>query len=127
VLSAALGSRIIEKHFALDKNYSDFHGHKLSADPQELALLVKRVKEVVELLGDNEQRLQECEKEEVIEARRSIMASHNLPKGTVLQWQDLTWLRPDGGLSPGREAELMGRKLTQFIAAGEYILLEDPD
>lgn len=127
VLSAVLGARIIEKHFTVDKNYSDFHDHQLSADPQEMALLVKRVRETLELLGDGEKRVQDSEREEVFEARRSIVASHDLQKGKVLQWADLSWRRPAGGLSPGREAELVGRKLTRSIATGEYILLEDLD
>jgi N,N'-diacetyllegionaminate synthase len=127
VLSVSLGARIIEKHFTLDKNYSDFHDHQLSADPQEMALLVKRMREAVELLGDGEKCVQESEKGEVTEARRSIIASHDLQKGTVLQWEDLAWVRPGTGLAPGREAEIIGRKLMRTIAAGQYILLEDLD
>lgn len=125
VLSVALGARIIEKHFTLDKNYSDFHDHQLSADPQELAFLVKRVKEAVELLGDGEKRLQDSEKEVVDKVRRSIVASRDLNQGTVLQWEDLTWLRPGGGLAPGCETDLVGKKLARPVLAGEYILLKD--
>ena len=33
-LSVACGAKIIEKHFTLDKNYSDFRDHQLSADPK---------------------------------------------------------------------------------------------
>lgn len=125
VLSAALGARIIEKHFTLDKNYSDFHDHQLSADPQELALLVKRVRQVVELLGDGEKRLQNSERGSIDKVRRSIVASRDLNEGTVLQWEDLTWLRPAGGLSPGHEAKLVGKALRRAIPAGEHILLKD--
>ena len=125
VLSVALGARIIEKHFTLDKNYSDFHDHQISADPQEMALLVKRVREAIELLGDGEKRLQDCEKAAESLTRRSIVASHDLPLGTILQWEDLTWLRPGGGLAPGREVELVGKRLIRSIQSGEQILLED--
>ena len=31
--AVAMGARIIEKHFTIDKNYSDFRDHQLSADP----------------------------------------------------------------------------------------------
>lgn len=125
ILSVALGARIIEKHFTLDKNYSDFHDHQLSADPGELTLLVKRVRESVELLGDGEKRVQDSEKEVVDRVRRSIVASRDLGQGTVLQREDLTWLRPGGGLAPGREEEIVGKKLTRSIPAGEYILPKD--
>jgi N,N'-diacetyllegionaminate synthase len=125
VLSVALGARIIEKHFTVDKNYSDFRDHQLSVDPQELALLVKRVREVVELLGDGEKRLQNGERDNIGKMRRSIVASRDLSQGTILQDKDLTWLRPGGGLAPGREAEVVGKRLLRFIPAGECILLKD--
>lgn len=125
VLSAALGASIIEKHFTLDKNYSDFRDHQLSADPQDMAQMVRRVKEALELLGNGEKRLQNSEREIINMVRRSIMASHDLSRETVIQWQDLIWLRPGGGLAPGHEAELVGKKLVRFIPAGEYILPED--
>ena len=35
-----LGASIIEKHFTLDKNFSNFHDHKISANPHELKDLV---------------------------------------------------------------------------------------
>ncbi len=43
VAAAALGARIIEKHFTLDHDFSDFRDHQLSADPGELRELVDRV------------------------------------------------------------------------------------
>lgn len=125
VLSVALGARIVEKHFTISKSYSDFRDHQLSADPQELAQMVRRVKETLELLGDGEKRLQNSEREILNGVRRSIVASRDLSRGTIVQWGDLTWLRPAGGLAPGREKEVLGRQLTRFIPAGEYILLED--
>lgn len=125
VLSVALGAHIIEKHFTLDKNYSDFRDHQLSADPPELALMVKRVKETAELLGDGEKRLQDSEKQVVKNIRRSIVASRDLSRGAVLKWEDLTWLRPGGGLEPGREDEIVGKKLKRSVPSGKYILTED--
>ena len=35
VLSVAVGAKIIEKHFTIDNNYSDFHDHQLSANPKD--------------------------------------------------------------------------------------------
>ena len=125
VLSAALGARIIEKHFTLDKNYSSFHDHQLSADPKDMAEMVRRVKETIELMGDGEKRLQKSEAEVIDKVRRSIVASRDLSRGAVIKREDLTWLRPGGGLAPGREGELVGKKLKRAVAAGEYILPED--
>lgn len=61
VLSVALGVRIIEKHFTLDKNFSDFRDHRLSADPKELYQLVERVRNASRLLGEEKKTIQKSE------------------------------------------------------------------
>ncbi|CAB1064575.1 N-acetylneuraminate synthase (EC [Olavius sp. associated proteobacterium Delta 1] len=124
VLSVALGARIIEKHFTLDRNYSGFRDHQLSADPQDMALLVKMVREAGKLLGNGEKHLQKCERKNIGRMRRSIVASRDLNQGSILQSRDLTWLRPGVGLAPGHEAKLIGRKLIRCLAAGECVLPE---
>lgn len=125
VLSVALGARIIEKHFTIAKDYSDYHDHQLSADLQEFAQLVQRVREAVEMLGDGEKCVQDCERKIIDKARRSIVASRNLDSGTVLTWDDLTWVRPGGGLAPGREGEVLGKTVSRPIHKGEMILVDD--
>src|SRR5690606_970215 len=44
--AVAAGARIVEKHFTLDKNHSDFRDHQLSADPAEMARLVASIRDV---------------------------------------------------------------------------------
>jgi N,N'-diacetyllegionaminate synthase len=124
VLAVALGARIIEKHFTLDKNQSDFRDHKLSADPPELAELVRRVKEARILLGNGAKIPQDCERALEPVVRRSIAARRNLPAGTILTRADLTWLRPAGGLPPGQEHLLLGKRLAQPCAAGDLLRIE---
>ena len=43
LISFLMGSSIIEKHFTLDKSFSNFRDHKISADPKEMSLLVKKI------------------------------------------------------------------------------------
>ena len=52
IASVALGARLIEKHFTKDKNYSSFRDHKISADPDEFSKMVKSVREVELMLGN---------------------------------------------------------------------------
>jgi N,N'-diacetyllegionaminate synthase len=125
VLSVALGARVIEKHFTIDKNRSGFRDHQLSADPEDLARLVERVREAEVLLGDGGTGARACEAAALTAARRSIVARRDLPKGAVLAWEDLDWLRPGGGLSPGREGDLLGKTLARDIPQGEMIRIED--
>jgi N,N'-diacetyllegionaminate synthase len=125
VLAVALGARIIEKHFTLDKNQSDFRDHQLSADPAELTELVRRVKQAQILLGSGEKRLQSAESDVVRSVRRSIVAGRDLEAGAVLHWDDLSWVRPGDGLAPGQERLVLNRKLARTIRKGEMIQEQD--
>ncbi len=122
VLSVALGARIIEKHFTLDKQYSDFRDHQLSADPQELKLLSQCIQNTVEMLGSSEKSVQASEKEAIAPVRRSIVAKEHLSQGTVICWEHLSWVRPGDGLPPGEEKQILGKTLTKHVQQGEMIL-----
>ena len=124
VLSAALGAHIIEKHFTLDKNYSAFHDHQLSADPQDMALLVQRIKDLSELLGTGNKVPQTSEKALEGSIRRSIVAKHDLPKDARISWDDINWTRPANGLPPGKEDLVLGKFLSKSVEMGELIVPE---
>jgi N,N'-diacetyllegionaminate synthase len=124
VLSVALGARVIEKHFTLDKNQSDFHDHKLSADPADLAELVRRVGEAEILMGGGGKTVRPCEEAVRERVRRGIAASRDLPPGTVLAFADLAWVRPRAGLAPGQEDRLIGRRLAVAVPRGAPVLPE---
>jgi N,N'-diacetyllegionaminate synthase len=123
LLAVALGARVLEKHFTISKNHSEFRDHKLSADPQELGLLTQRVREVTTMLGDGEKRVMPDEQPQA--ARRSIVAARALPEGHRLSQSDLAWLRPGDGLAPGRESLLLGRALRRPVSAGERLTSGD--
>lgn len=125
VLSVALGARIIEKHFTIDKNYSDFRDHQLSADPDELARLVQQVREASVLLGQSEKIIQGSETSLMGEVRRSVVAKQDLDMRTVVTWDNLSWVRPGGGLAPGNEEMIVGKRLKNDVKAGEIITLDN--
>lgn len=121
ISSVALGARIIEKHFTLDKNYSAFRDHQLSADPLEMAELVKGVRELELLLGSGEKSVRDLESTNMIGSRRSISVNKDLPKGHVLRWEDLCWLRPGNGIQPGSEDLVVGKKITENLSQGTML------
>jgi N,N'-diacetyllegionaminate synthase len=123
VLAVVLGARIVEKHFTINKHYSNFRDHQLSADPQDMKELVKRIGEVTVLLGDGKKQVRECEKENVERVRRSIVASCPLHPGDIIDFRHLNWVRMGHGLPPGSEGVLIGKRVRQFIGEGQAILL----
>lgn len=123
LIAVALGARIVEKHFTADKNKSDFRDHKLSADPGEMKELIEKSREILTLLGTGEKIPQKTELEIKESVRRSIVAGRKLAAGTVITGNDILWLRPGGGLEPGQEHLIIGRKLSATIGEGEKILL----
>lgn len=125
LVAVALGARLIEKHFTLDKAYSDFRDHALSADPPELAELVRRVRAVEQMLGAPTLAVQPGEAGGLVAMRRSVVAAGDLARGHVLEPGDLTWVRPGGGLPPGAEQQLLGRRLVRDLVAGERLEASD--
>ena len=125
VLSVALGARIVEKHFTIDKNYSDFRDHQLSADTKEFSQLVERIENASKLLGQSRKTVQESEKLVMEKVRRSIVARKDLDENTVLTLDDISWVRPGGGLAPGNEKIILGKRLKEKVAVGELITLDN--
>lgn len=125
IYSVAAGARIVEKHFTLDKNYSGFRDHQLSADPDEFKNMVAGIRNVSQMFGSGQKIPCQCEESTAINIRRSIAASVNLPEGTVLSEQHLTWVRPGTGLQPGCEDQLLEKRTLRSFKPGELITLED--
>lgn len=124
LIAVALGARIIEKHFTLDKQFSDFRDHALSADPAEMKKIVEEITLARELLGNGNKEIQAGERELLPQCRRSIIAKRALEKGHLISKQDLAWVRPSFGLPPGQENLLIGKYLLTEVKAGEALLPE---
>lgn len=125
VLSVALGAEIIEKHFTLNKDASSFQDHRLSADPEEFRRLVEAVRKATLLLGSKAKMVSPCENAQRREIRRSIAAADDLAPETMIGWEQISWVRPGGGLPPGKENDLIGRRTRASVAKGEWLLPEN--
>lgn len=122
--AVAAGARIIEKHFTIDKHHSDFRDHQLSADPDDMKMLVENIRKVEVLLGASEKKIQPSEVGMETAIRRSIAVSRDIPKGSILTFADLTWVRPGTGLLVGNESLVIGKLLNRSLRRGELILPE---
>lgn len=127
VLAVALGARIIEKHFTLDTAYSDFRDHQLSADPSDMTTLVDAVRRAEAMMGTGEITAMPCEEPMMGPVRRSIVAARDLTAGHTVSHEDLTWVRPGGGIAPGDEDQLIGRRMRRDVTHGDMITPEHLD
>ena len=108
IAAVALGARVIEKHFTLDRNMEG-PDHKASLEPVELESMVCAIRRVSLALGDGRKRATTSEMLNRDIARKSIVALTHIIKGDVFSEQNLCIRRPGNGISPSRWDELIGQ------------------
>lgn len=119
--AAALGAVIIEKHFTLDRSLPG-PDHRASLEPGELAAMVSGIRIVEAALGDGVKQPVPAEKDVMEVARRSVVASRAISKGSVICEDDLSILRPGTGINPMQIDRVIGRTAARDIPAGELIM-----
>ncbi len=120
IAATALGAAVIEKHFTLDRN-SQGPDHKASLEPNELASMVKRIRDVGAALGDGEKAPTLGERENMAVARKSLVALRAVPAGETFTAENLGVKRPGGGQSPMNYWDWLGRVAERDYAADEMI------
>ncbi|MBI5855741.1 MAG: N-acetylneuraminate synthase family protein [Nitrospirae bacterium] len=119
--AVALGARVIEKHFTSDKTRTTMRDHQLSADPADLAHLVKGIRRVEAMLGETGKALREVEAQNRVSMRRSLAARTAIHKGEVITPAMLTVLRPGTGLPPSKMHEVIGLRAMKDLVPGELL------
>src|SRR4030067_2674378 len=116
IAAVAIGAKVIEKHFTLDKNMKG-PDHKASLEPDELKAMVKAIRNVEKAMGDGIKRPTEKEDETRIIARRSLVAKRDLKKGDVINSGDIIIKRPGSGILPEFKETIRGMKASKNIIA----------
>lgn len=93
-LAVGYGATIIEKHFTIDKNYSSFHDHSISADFDEMKKLVTSIREIEKMIGNSKKRIQKDETYIKNISRRSFYARQDISLGERISLNKLIPLRP---------------------------------
>lgn len=121
--AVALGAVIIEKHFTLDKNLPG-PDHIFSSDPKELKSLVDSIRFIETARGERLIRptQKECEMRKI--ARRSIVASRDIPKGEMISRDNICFKRPGTGLPPKFVSYLLGKTTGVDLRQNEQITFE---
>ncbi len=123
ISSVALGARVIEKHFTLDRNLPG-PDHSSSITPDELKSLIDKIHRAESSLGSTEKAPTEIEKENAIGVRRSIVASRNIKNGEIINEYNITFKRPATGLSPRLYDDIIGKKAARDILSDEILQMD---
>lgn len=115
--AVALGAVVIEKHFTLDSRLPG-PDHRASLEPQDLAALVRQIRDVEAALGSPIKAPTESEIPVRAVVRRSVTARRDLPAGHTLSAADLILLRPATGVPAKALDEVIGRTLKTAVPEG---------
>ncbi len=123
--AVALGARVIEKHFTLDKNMPG-PDHKASLNPEELQLMCSGIRKIEKSIsGTGKKTPTESELKNKNIARKGLYFSKNLDAGHVIEENDLVVLRPFTGISPMQLPLIIGKSLKQSVEMGSPLTLND--
>jgi len=122
IAAVALGAKVIEKHFTLDRNMEG-PDHKASIEPKELRIMVNSIRNIEQALGCGHKIITESERKNIKIARKSIVASCHIKAGELLTEKNLTVKRPGTGISPMRWNDVIGTKASKDFEEEEVIVL----
>ena len=122
IAAVALGARVIEKHFTLNKN-SPGPDHKSSINFLELKKMIKSIRNIEKSLGDGIKKKSKSEKKNINIVRKSIVAKVKISKGEKFSYKNLTTKRPGNGLSPMKIENIIGKKAKKNFFKDQQIYL----
>lgn len=107
IAAVSMGSKIIEKHFTLDKTLEG-PDHIASLNPVELKAMVKGIRDVELALGDGIKKPTTIELQNRMPARKSLVAKTPIKAGELFTTDNLTVKRPGLGIAPSKYWSYIG-------------------
>ena len=120
IAAAAMGACVIEKHFTLDRTLEG-PDHRASLEPEQLASMVRAIRDIEAAQGDGIKRPSPSEKVNMTVARKSLVASRRICKGELFTEENLTVKRPGTGISPLLWDQYIGKAATKDYQPEELI------
>ena len=125
IAAVALGAKIIEKHFTLDRTLPG-PDHAASLEPAELKAMVEAIRNIeLAIAGSGVKEPSPSELKNIIIARKSIHYAHSLSDKHVITLNDLTMKRPGDGVSPMFIDDLIGKIIRHNVKEGDKFSWED--
>ena len=124
IAAAALGAVVIEKHFTFSrKMYGSDAIH--SMEPEDFKILVNSIKDVWEMLKNPvDKKSLECYTEMKEIFQKSIVASTNLTKGSILSLEDIKFKKPGTGIPSAQYKDVIGKVLLKDVKRDDLLDFE---
>ncbi len=125
IASVALGAKVIEKHFILDRNLGG-PDSSFSLEPNEFKQMVDCVREVEKALGKVTYELSE-KIQKSREFSRSLFVVKDIKKGDFFTEENVKSIRPSYGIHPKLIKQVLENTATCFIKKGTPLSLNHFD
>ena len=122
IIAVSMGAEIIEKHLTLNRKLSG-PDHKASIEPDELKILIKKIKLAQLSLGSELKKPTKSEKKNIRIARKSIYASKNIIKGERYNEENICLKRPANGINASKFFKIIGKKAIKNFKKDKKIIL----
>lgn len=116
IAAVALGARVIEKHFILDRGMGGADS-TFSLEPAEFRAMVDAVRDTEKLLGKETYALSPKSLKSR-EFSRSLFITQNINKGEIITKDNVRSVRPGYGMHPRYLKEVIGQKATADFKMG---------
>lgn len=123
IAAVALGAKVIEKHFTLDREM-DGPDHRASLEPHELKEMVSAIRNIEKAVsGSGIKEPSPSEEKNRLIGRKSIVASRAIRLGEIFSVDNITTKRPGDGISPMQWDDVIGKSATKDFQEDECITL----
>ena len=119
ITAVALGAKVIEKHFILDKSIGGADA-EFSMDKDEFSNMIKAVRETEKLLGSIDYGMTQ-KKKESRRFSRSLYVSKDIKKGEVFTEKNIKSVRPGYGKHPKYLNEILNTKAEMNYSFGDRL------
>ena len=122
LISVALGAKVIEKHFILNKRVNS-PDKSFSYDPIQFKSLVNKIRIVEDMLGNEKIDKKKILKGKLKTVTRSIFYSSNIKKGEKISVNNIKSVRPGTGLKLSYFNKILGKQLLKNVKFGQPVKL----
>lgn len=123
IVATALGAKIIEKHFILDRSIGGPDA-SFSMNETEFTEMVKAIREAESAIGEVNYTLTDKQKKGK-DFSRSLYIVEDIMEGEVLTDKNIRSIRPGFGLHPKYYNEILGKAVIKSFSKGDRLSIEN--